>query len=139
MDRGANTCTACHETASGTRVPDAQLDLTDGLSADETDHFKSYRELLFNDIQQEAGATGLQDVFEDGPIDPVTLLPTRVPVIVSPSLSASGARASRAIMNQFDAGGSHDGRLDPAELRLLFEWLDIGAQYYNDPFAVPDN
>jgi hypothetical protein len=139
LDRGPDTCTACHTTESGTRVPDAQLDLTDGLSADETDHFKSYRELLFNDIQQEAGATGLQDVFEDGPIDPVTLLPTRVPVIVSPSLSASGARASRAIMNQFDAGGSHDGRLDPAELRLLFEWLDIGAQYYNDPFAVPDN
>ncbi len=139
LDRGANTCTACHTTANGTRVPDAQLDLTDGLSADEADHFKSYRELLFNDIQQEAGATGLQDVFEDGPIDPVTLLPTRVPVIVSPSLSASGARASRAIMNQFDAGGSHDGRLDPAELRLLIEWLDIGAQYYNDPFAVPDN
>ena len=139
LDRGANTCTACHETASGTRVPDAQLDLTDGLSADETDHFKSYRELLFNDIQQEAGATGLQDVFEDGPIDPVTVLPTRVPVIVSSSLSASGARASRAIMNEFEAGGSHDGRLDPAELRLLIEWLDIGAQYYNDPFAVPDN
>ena len=139
LDRGANTCTACHTTASGTRVPDAQLDLTDGLSADQTDHFKSYRELLFNDIQQEAGATGLQDVFEDGPIDPVTLLPTRVPVIVSSSLSASGARASRAIMNEFEAGGSHDGRLDPAELRLLIEWLDIGAQYYNDPFAVPDN
>jgi len=23
--------------------------------------------------------------------------------------------------------------------RLIFEWLDIGAQYHNDPFAVPDN
>ena len=75
----------------------------------------------------------------DGPIDPVTLLPTRVPVNISPSMSASGARSSHAIMNQFNAGGSHDGRLAPAELRLLIEWLDIGAQYYNDPFAVPDN
>jgi len=139
IDRGPDTCTACHTTARNTRVADAQLDLTDGLSADEADHFKAYRELLFDDNQQELGAIGLQDVFEDGPIDPVTLLPTRVPVTVSPSLSAAGSRNSRAIMNQFDTGGSHDGRLDPAELRLLIEWLDIGAQYYNDPFAVPDN
>ena len=139
LDRGVNTCTACHTTATGTRVPDAQLDLTDGLSADESDHFKAYRELLFNDNKQEPGAGGLQDVMVDGPLDPLTNLPTRVPVTVSPSMSAAGARASRAIMNQFDAGGSHVGRLDPAELRLLVEWLDIGAQYYNDPFAVPDN
>ena len=139
LDRGVNTCTACHTTATGTRVPDAQLDLTDGLSADEADHFKAYRELLFNDNKQEPGAGGLQDVMVDGPLDPLTNLPTRVPVTVSPSMSAAGARASRAIMNQFDAGGSHVGRLDPAELRLLVEWLDIGAQYYNDPFAVPDN
>ena len=139
LDRGGNTCTACHTTAMGTRVPDAQLDLTDGLSADEADHFKAYRELLFDDNKQELGGSGLQDVLEDGPLDPLTLLPTRMPVTVSPSLSASGARASRAIMNQFNTGGSHVGRLDPAELRLLIEWLDIGAQYYNDPFAVPDN
>ena len=139
LDRGVNTCTACHTTAANTRVPDAQLDLTDGQSAEQADHFRAYRELLFDDNEQEFGAVGLQDVMVDGPIDPVTLLPTRVPVNVSPSMSASGARASRAIMNQFNAGGSHDGRLDPAELRLLIEWLDIGAQYYNDPFAVPDN
>jgi hypothetical protein len=23
------------------------------------------------------------------------------------------------------------------ELRLIAEWLDIGAQYYNNPFDVP--
>lgn len=28
----------------------------------------------------------------------------------------------------------HTGMLSPAELRLLSEWLDIGAQYYNNPF-----
>ncbi len=139
LDRGASTCTACHTTATGTRIPDAQLDLTDGLSGDQADHYKAYRELLFDDNKQELGAVGLQDVLLDGPIDPVTLLPTRVPVNISPSMSASGARSSHAIMNQFNAGGSHDGRLAPAELRLLIEWLDIGAQYYNDPFAVPDN
>jgi hypothetical protein len=29
---------------------------------------------------------------------------------------------------------NHNGMLSPAELRLLSEWLDIGAQYYNNPF-----
>ena len=28
----------------------------------------------------------------------------------------------------------HRGLLSPAELRLISEWLDIGAQYYNNPF-----
>lgn len=28
----------------------------------------------------------------------------------------------------------HGGMLSPAELRLISEWLDIGAQYYNNPF-----
>jgi hypothetical protein len=27
--------------------------------------------------------------------------------------------------------------MTPAELRLLSEWVDIGAQYYNNPFAAP--
>ncbi|MEH6581561.1 MAG: hypothetical protein V7754_06460 [Halioglobus sp.] len=29
---------------------------------------------------------------------------------------------------------NHVGMLSPSELRLLSEWLDIGAQYYNNPF-----
>ena len=54
-------------------------------------------------------------------------------------MSAAGALASTAFVSRFNPDGSHAGRLDPAELRLVFEWLDIGAQYYNDPFAVPDS
>jgi hypothetical protein len=139
LDRGANTCTACHTTDNNTRIPDAQLDLTDGPSGDEADHFKAYRELLFNDFKQELGATGLQDVMVNGPIDPVTNLPTQIPVNVIPSMRVAGSLASTAFVDRFNPGGSHAGRLDPAELRLVFEWLDIGAQYYNDPFAVPGN
>jgi hypothetical protein len=137
LDRGASTCTACHTTDNNTRVPDAQLDLTDGISVEQAAHFKAYRELLFNDFEQELGANGLQDVMVDGPVDPVTGLPTQVPVVVSPPMRTAGALASTAFVTRFNAGGSHAGRLDPAELRLVFEWLDIGAQYYNDPFVVP--
>ena len=42
--------------------------------------------------------------------------------------------------NRFREGGTHEGYLTADELRLLSEWLDIGAQYYNDPFRpTPQN
>lgn len=140
VDRGANTCTSCHSpvAASGNpRVPFAQLDLSDGASSDEPDHFKSYRELLFQDNEQELVGGVLQDrtfVGTDADGNPVTLT-----VAVSPSMSTNGANASTGFFSLFDAGGSHAGRLTDAELRLLAEWLDIGAQYYNNPFDAPED
>jgi len=74
-------------------------------------------------------------VLVPGPIDPETGLPTQVSVTVNPSMSPAGARASTVFTSLFESTGTHGGRLDPAELRLVYEWLDIGAQYYNDPFA----
>ena len=139
VDRGANTCTGCHTTdnGGGLMVPDAQLDLTDGASSNQPDHFRSYRELLFGDNAQEISGGILQDMMVPGPIDPNTGLPTQVPVPVAASMSAGGAIASTGFATVFAPGGTHDARLDPAELRLIHEWLDIGAQYWNDPFAVP--
>jgi hypothetical protein len=32
---------------------------------------------------------------------------------------------------------NHAGFMTAAELRLLSEWVDIGAQYYNNPFDAP--
>lgn len=141
-DRGVDTCTGCHTTldaADMDRVPDAQLDLTDGVSAEQAAHFRSYRELLSGDFAEELGDNGLQDIFVPGPIDPDTGLPTQVRVPVAPAMSTAGARASSRFFDRFNSGGSHENRLDAAELRLISEWLDIGAQYYNDPFAVPGN
>ena len=37
--------------------------------------------------------------------------------------------------SRFEAGGAHQNWMTPEELRLVAEWLDLGAQYYNDPFA----
>lgn len=139
-DRGANTCINCHtptDAAGMTKVPDGQLDLTDGLDPQVPEQFKAYRELLVQDFAQEIGPNGLQDIMVPGPIDPNTGQPTQVPVPVAPSLNVAGANASTAFFSRFAAGGTHAGRLDPDELRLLSEWVDIGAQYYNDPFAVP--
>lgn len=76
-------------------------------------------------------------------IDPVTGLPvtTLQPVTVNPSLAAQNARGSTRFFSLFAAGGTHAGRLTPSELRLISEWVDIGAQYFNNPFdpAVPLN
>ena len=136
-----NDCTNCHspQDADGnTRVPAAQLDLSDGLSPDEADHFNSYRELLFPDNEQELNMGALQDrlvqngVDEDGE-------PIFVTVPVSPSMRVGGANASMRFFSRFDAGQSHDGYMSDAEKRLIAEWLDIGAQYYNNPFDVPQN
>ena len=72
-------------------------------------------------------------------IDPVTNLPIRVTVPVPPSMSAGSARASTRFFSRFDTGGTHAGYLTTAEKRLLAEWVDIGAQYFNNPFIAPVN
>ena len=64
--------------------------------------------------------------------------PIMVTVPVRPSMSVNGARFSR-FFDVFAAGGSHEGFLKPSELRLVSEWLDIGGQYYNNPFDAPED
>lgn len=81
---------------------------------------------------------------------------------VAPSMSRGGANNSRAFFNCFDSSNNcgafvqagappanctedgtivtdpllynHAGWLSDGELRLISEWLDLGGQYYNDPF-----
>ena len=137
-----NTCTTCHaptDAVGAPQVPVAQLDLTDGPSDIDANHFKAYRELLSADNEQVLNGGALQDRLVQVGVDPVTGVPIFAPVGVNPSMSTAGALASGTFFNRFAAGGSHAGRLSPAELRLLSEWVDIGAQYYNDPFQAPLN
>jgi hypothetical protein len=134
-----NTCQSagCHapvDAANMTAVPAAQLDLTDGISIDEMDHFNSYRELLFDDNAQQVVGGALQDI-DNGP--DVDGNPIFVPV--APSMSSAGANFSGRFFSRFVPGGTHDGYLSEHELRLIAEWLDIGAQYYNNPFDAPVN
>lgn len=135
-----DTCTSCHSPVDGmgmAQVPAGQLDLTDGPSDLNADHFKAYRELLSADNEQELNGDALQDVLIEVGIDPVSEEPIFATVPVSPSMNAAGANASAGFFSRFAPGGSHADRLSPAELRLLSEWLDIGAQYYNNPFDAP--
>ncbi|MEM1436961.1 MAG: hypothetical protein AAGG11_23135 [Pseudomonadota bacterium] len=153
-----NTCISCHapvDAAAMAQVPAGQLDLSDGPSPDQADHFLSYRELLFPDNELELVDGALIDrlvpvldgngnqVFEtdadgnlilDADDNPIPVLQT---VGVAPALRVAGALASPDFFSRFAPGGSHAGYLNGGELKLLSEWTDIGAQYYNDPFAVP--
>ena len=153
-----HTCTLCHnsvDNSSNLQIPAAQLDLSDGPSSDEPDHFKAYRELLIEDNLQAITDGILQDILiqdtdssgnllfeldEDGapildadgqPIPVMTPIPAPGPSMIAGSANGSDFLA------KFDPGGSHAGQLTAAELRLISEWLDIGAQYYNNPFDAP--
>ncbi|MEO6079380.1 MAG: hypothetical protein ABIQ86_06360 [Steroidobacteraceae bacterium] len=139
---GANTCINCHAPADTTgvvQVPKGQLDLSGTPSTDQQLHMTAYRELLFDDNEQELAGGALQDRLVPG-TDPDTGLPTLVNVNVQHSIIATSALGSPRFFNRFAvAGGTvdHRGFLTPAELRLISEWVDIGAQYYNNPIGLP--
>ncbi len=155
-----HTCTNCHGLADANgnlQLPAKQLDLSDGPSSEAPDQFKAYRELLYPDNAQEIVDGVLQDksvqatdangqpLFEtDANGNPVLdadglPIPIMVPVPAPGPSMLAGSASGGYFLSLFDTGGAHAGWLTPAELRLIAEWLDIGAQYYNDPFAVPVN
>ncbi len=127
-------CVTCHDTknAQGTaQVPTGQLDLTGGTSTLDVTVVTSYESLLFPQDEQALIMGGLQPVLIGG-----------APVVLAAPMTAGSANGSTAFFRMFD-GTYHDtvldhtGFLTPAELRLISEWLDIGGQFYNDPFVAP--
>jgi len=123
-----HTCTqaTCHD---ATGAVNNHLNLTNTASNDEPLQPISYRELLFPHN-------------EPGPLDangnPTTLS-------FGPYMDAGSANGgrSRTSLGLFGPSGDtiHKGTLSAAELRLISEWLDIGAQFFNNPFdpTVPVN
>ncbi|MEO8058648.1 MAG: hypothetical protein ABI671_10005 [Burkholderiales bacterium] len=138
---GADTCTTCHADA-------VKLDLRGTTSG--TGRVTSYEELLVGDPVIDT-ATGL----------PVTRIRDGVPEIVRGAAlvetmagnAAGMARSSRlaeilfgerlkagadafaAHPNPPDSAPNHALMLNAAEKRLVTEWMDLGGQYYNNPFA----
>ena len=120
----------CHNpknAAGAAQTPAGDLDLTSSASNDVPQELISYRQLLFPHNTVIMGAPGPS---------------------VGPFMTAGSANggASGAFFNCFATGTgcnnpAHTGWLNIAELRLVSEWLDIGAQYFNNPFdpAVPVN
>jgi hypothetical protein len=145
-----HTCVLCHNPVSAAKavqLPSGQVDLTASASSVDPTVVTSYEELLFAHNQQTLNMGVLQDQLAPapGPPDPVTGKPTTimVPVSLAPPMIAGSASGSvLKFLGKFDGSDhgitvDHTGFLTTAELRLIAEWLDIGAQYYNDPFVAP--
>jgi len=148
-----NTCVSCHQPLDAdniAQVPAGQLDLS-AIPSEQPAHLVSYRELFFNDVEQEVIDGILTNklvevtdengnvVFEvdnegelilDDDNMPIAQLTT---VSVNNVMSTGGARASNRFFDVFERD-DHKQMLSPSELKLLSEWLDIGGQYYNTPF-----
>ncbi len=162
LDRGVNTCTNCHAppAVTGQMAPPAgQLDLSGEPSPQEQLHLVSYRELFFVDgVEDFVGGLLIPRTTEAVVgTDPDTGAPIveQRPVNALRSLAAGDARNSWRFLDCFvadnncrtgDPAGTgntvnHRGLLTRSELRLITEWVDIGAQYFNNPFAngIPTN
>jgi hypothetical protein len=143
-----HTCTqgGCHTTApapkatAAIQVPASQLNLVADPSDAEPLQPFSYQDLLFTHPKQAVIMGALVSV--PGPPDAAGNPTT---VTVGPFVNAGSANGalSMAFLGRFapGSGSTHAGYLSPAELRLISEWLDIGAQFFNNPFdpAAPVN
>jgi hypothetical protein len=162
LDRGPGTCTTCHSNkdAGGQDMePAGQLDLTDGASDLNADHFKAYRELVSQDLEEVLDPVTGNLVIREEPVfdqngQPVFVTDTNGDLVldglgnpiqqtqtfpIAPSMRITGAAFSNRFFSRFadPADTDHFGTLAAAELKLIAEWLDIGGQYYNNPFDVP--
>jgi hypothetical protein len=123
-----HTCITCHgpvSAANAVQTPAANLDLTGSASANDASVTTSYEELLFPRNLQTLNMGVLQ----------TTVLP-------APMTAGSASNSVTNFLRLFDGSYQdptldHTGFLTTAELRLITEWLDIGAQFYNDPFVAP--
>jgi len=158
--RAPNSCVTCHTAAN--LVNAGQLELTNGTSDLEPDHLTSYQELFSNDNAQDAAGNDIMitrdilidgqtiDLNNDGNPDQETVPDPALER--NPTMSTAGARSSvfMELMTGLDLNNdanqpidtqNHNLMLTQSELKLISEWLDIGAQYFNNPLdlAVPTN
>jgi hypothetical protein len=136
-DTVADTCTDCHNSAprdAANQVKSAgeQLNLTDD-TAQATPALQAQRG--YDQLTQGYGFV----IEVPDPNNPMATILVASPTNQPAAISAGSANASTRFFSIFAAGGSHAGRLSGAELRLLSEWVDIGTQYYNNPFDAPLN
>jgi hypothetical protein len=143
-DRGDATCVGCHASDVVDDPLSAGLDLRGTRSG--SGRLKSYEELLIGDpvLDPETGLPTLR-VRPNGAIEIVRSAP-----LVSTGGSRDSSRSSGLMAKLFEqplrSGRTlvdpptvdHRDLLNASELRLLAEWIDLGAQYYNDPFDDAD-
>jgi len=126
----SSQCTSCHTLVT----PQTRLALNQDPRRN-ANHYLSYTELM-------TGTTLLNQPVRDPTsciIQTTGIIPTPVlqTVNVPAQMSVNGALAS-VFFNRFETAVNcqtvdHTAMLSTHEKKLLYEWLDIGAQYFNDP------
>jgi hypothetical protein len=141
-NRGTATCIACHGAS-------AKLDLTGTLAG--TGRINSYEKLMLGDplINPLTGlpVTAVQNgvlVIERGPAlvdnsasegEALGLArKSRLIEILSGQSLMADSQSRAAHPNPAASAPNHALMLNTAEKRLLAEWIDLGGQYFNDPF-----
>ncbi|MGH3828791.1 MAG: hypothetical protein ACRDQX_16715, partial [Pseudonocardiaceae bacterium] len=119
---GPGTCSSCH---NANTAATGYLNLVSNVAA-------------ANDADQENSYQQLMNPFSVTSVDPVTGETTTTQVRGAEFVSGNAA-ASHFFQFFTQPDATHAGLLSPAELRLLSEWVDIGAQYFNNPFNAPVN
>jgi len=138
LPNGGATCINCHTatrttTAGGVTVPvppDGNLRLDADPAQSATAQLRAYTQLL--DAHDVLSLNATNQLVDSG-------------IAVAGSIVAGSASGScffqvitGASMGCSVTGAvNHAGFMTTAELRLLSEWVDIGAQYYNNPFDAP--
>ena len=139
--RGANTCTGCHTDPNG-------LDLSATIAG--TGRMTSYESLLVGTPMLNAAGQPVTQI-QDGVLvvqrNPALVIPTgsegdavgmarksRLTEIMWGESLMTDAASQAAHPNPPATAPNHATMLNAAEKRLLAEWMDLGAKYYNDPF-----
>jgi hypothetical protein len=138
LPNGGATCTNCHtstrtQNVGGVAVPqppDGNLQLDADPAQSATAQLRAYTQLVNSHDTLVLNTTN--QLVDSGTAVPGTLA----------AGSANGSCFFQ-VMTGAKMGCSvtgtvnHVGFMTAAELRLLSEWVDIGAQYYNNPFDAP--
>lgn len=135
------TCINCHNTTNQANA--GFLDLSSTAVSQNADWLGAYSQLLQSHPEIDANGN---NITQPGPLD-ANGNPTTVNVTTTPPIIAGSAGQSSAFFNEFtnsagvttphctvDTNNVCQPWLNVHELKLLSEWVDIGAQYYNNPF-----
>lgn len=128
-------CIGCHDSTTFA----ADLDLSGGTGG--FGRMTSYQELTIGDPVLDQNGLPIITIDEDGEV----MMEREAPLVdVGSSRQSSRSSHLMEVLYHTELRASrdlpatptvdHSGMLNASELRLIAEWIDLGAQYYNDPF-----
>lgn len=137
VDRASGACTSCHTGAAAA----GDLDLSDGPA--ESGRSLSYDELAIGDPMLDENGEVITSINDDGEV-----VIERETALIEVGSSGDSSRSAHLVERLYEQelrapqevpaapGQNHAGMLNASELFLVATWIDIGAQFRNDPFIA---